>query len=123
MFLSYAYVLLPSGFHFLSGICKTTHECDRTLECTLELEDTPEIPCKHLSFIHPHPQKRCAHLTPELIHDSTSPQSHYKWVRVTHVPAYTSAPMLPPGGLCTQGLLIPSRASICVHSHIENVGF
>lgn len=48
---------------------------DPALECTLELEDMPEIPCKHLSFTPPHTQKGCAHMTPGLTHDS-SPQSH-----------------------------------------------
>lgn len=47
MFLSYTYIyglfLLTSVFRFLAGLHKITHECDRTLECTLELDDTPEI--------------------------------------------------------------------------------
>lgn len=59
---------------FSSELHKISHEYDPALECTLELEDTPEIPFKHLSFMHPHMLKRCAHATPELTHDSTSPQ-------------------------------------------------
>ena len=67
----------PCLSFFSSGLHKVSHEYDPALECTLELEDTPEIPLKHLTFMCPHMLKRCAHATPELTHDSAS-RSHTK---------------------------------------------
>lgn len=76
-------------FHFLSGLLRITREYDPTLECTLELEDTPEIPCKHLSFIQTHTLKRQAHITLNS-HMTPPAHSHTKSGFELHVRSLTS---------------------------------